>query len=114
MKEPLYSAPVRALTKPTDLGQICVISPHFDDAVLSCANLIADVPDATVLTIFSGGPGRAGQISGWDRSCGFSTGDDVMGARAAEDLAALQQLGATQRSVGFSQYRAAVPLGRTT
>jgi LmbE family N-acetylglucosaminyl deacetylase len=33
-----------------------------------------------------------------------------MGARAAEDLAALRLLGATQRSLGFSQYRAAVPL----
>jgi LmbE family N-acetylglucosaminyl deacetylase len=87
-----------------------VVSPHFDDAVLSCADLIASADGCSVLTIFSGGPARSGQISGWDRSCGFSRGDDVMSARAAEDLAALRQLAATQRSLGFSQYRAAVPL----
>jgi LmbE family N-acetylglucosaminyl deacetylase len=90
------------------------VSPHFDDAVLSCADLIAGLSSSFVLTVFSGGPARVGQISAWDRSCGFSTGDDVMAARAAEDVAALNQLGATPSALGFSQYRAAVPLWART
>jgi LmbE family N-acetylglucosaminyl deacetylase len=105
---------VSAVTGVADLGRTYVVSPHFDDAVLSCANLIAGVPGGTVLTVFSGGPERAGQISAWDRLCGFSAGEDVMAARAAEDAAALSQLGASPRSLGFSQYRAVVPLWART
>jgi LmbE family N-acetylglucosaminyl deacetylase len=77
--------------------------------VLSCANLIA-ATSSVVATVFSGGPGRPGQISGWDRSCGFSAGDDVMAVRSAEDVVALSRLGAQPRPLGFSQYRAVVPL----
>jgi LmbE family N-acetylglucosaminyl deacetylase len=77
--------------------------------VLSCADLIAGAEDTTVLTVFSDGPARPGRISGWDRACGFSVGDDVMAVRAAEDAAALARLGATPDALGFSQYRAAVP-----
>lgn len=92
-----------------DPGTACIVSPHFDDAVLSCAGLIAGAGASTVLTVFSGGPPRAGQISSWDRRCGFTVGDDVMAARAAEDAAALACLGAKPAALGFSQYRAAVP-----
>jgi LmbE family N-acetylglucosaminyl deacetylase len=106
--------PVRADTGAAELGLTCVVSPHFDDAVLSCAHLIAGLSSSFVLTVFSGGPEHAGQISAWDRSSGFSTGDDVMAARAAEDVAALSRLGATPRALGFSQYRAAVPLWART
>lgn len=92
-----------------DLGTTCVVSPHFDDAVLSCTELITRADRSTVVTVFSSGPTRAGQISGWDRVCGFSAGDDVMAVRAAEDVAALASLEAAPASLGFSQYRAAVP-----
>jgi LmbE family N-acetylglucosaminyl deacetylase len=92
-----------------DLGTTCVVSPHFDDAVLSCTELMTRADRSTVITVFSSGPKRAGQISGWDRVCGFSAGDDVMAVRAAEDAAALASLEATPTSLGFSQYRAAVP-----
>jgi LmbE family N-acetylglucosaminyl deacetylase len=77
--------------------------------VLSCAGLIAGADDTTVLTVFSDGPEHPGRISDWDHACGFSVGDDVMAARAAEDAAALARLGATPAALGFSQYRAAVP-----
>ena len=33
-------------------------------------------------------------LTDWDRRCGFTEADDVVGARRAEDLAAVEQLGA--------------------
>jgi LmbE family N-acetylglucosaminyl deacetylase len=86
-----------------------VVSTHFDDGVLSCANLIA-ATSSVVVTVFSEGPTTPGKISDWDRACGFSVGDDVMAARAAEDAAALAILGATPASLGFTEYRSAIPL----
>lgn len=99
-----------ALKEVADLGQTCVVSPHFDDAVLSCADLISGVERCLVLTVFSDGPETAGKISDWDRACGFSVGDDVMVTRATEDAAALVILRATPASLGFSEYRASIPL----
>ena len=86
-----------------------MVSTHFDDGVLSCANLIA-ATSSVVVTVFSEGPTTPGKISDWDRACGFSVGDDVMAARAAEDAAALAILGATPASLGFTEYRSAIPL----
>jgi LmbE family N-acetylglucosaminyl deacetylase len=91
------------------VGRTCVVSTHFDDAVLSSASLIA-AASSVVVTVFSEGPTTPGKISDWDRACGFLLGDDVMAARAAEDAAALTMLGATPASLGFSEYRSAIPL----
>jgi LmbE family N-acetylglucosaminyl deacetylase len=95
----------------SDLGRTCFISPHFDDAVLSCSELIAAVTDGLVVTIFSGGPARVDPLPKWDRECGFSAGDDVPGLRAAEDAAALACLGATGYGLGLwdAQYRTQTP-----
>lgn len=101
---------MRALNAVPDLGSTCVVSPHFDDGVLSSAELITSAPSCTVLTVFSGGPTTPGKISDWDQACGFRRGDDVMAARAAEDAAALAVLRATPDSLGFSEYRSAIPL----
>jgi LmbE family N-acetylglucosaminyl deacetylase len=97
------------------LAPVTVVSPHLDDAVLSCAGLIAAAPDATVLTVFAGFPPVRDATTTpeflpgttvWDQSSGFAEGDDVVGLRRAEDRAALAQLGATPRWLDFldSQY----------
>jgi LmbE family N-acetylglucosaminyl deacetylase len=99
----------------TDLAPVTVVSPHLDDAVLSCAGLIAGAPGTTVVTVFAGFPPARdastpatflpGSTS-WDQACGFAAGDDVVGLRRAEDRAALAHLGATPRWLDFldSQY----------
>jgi LmbE family N-acetylglucosaminyl deacetylase len=91
---------------------LLVISPHCDDAVLSCGDLIRDHPGASVVTLFAGGPASYGEPSDWDRRAGFAPGDDVMAARRAEDAAALAVLGAVPRWLAHrdSQYGTSPPV----
>lgn len=97
------------------LAPLTVVSPHLDDAVLSCAGLIAGAPATTVLTVFAGYPPvrdaatPAEFLPGttfWDQACGFAAGDDVVGLRRAEDRAGLAHLGALPHWLDFldSQY----------
>ncbi len=83
------------------------VSPHFDDAVLSCGGKIPEIPGSTVITVFSGGPARVDPLPVWDQKCGFAPGDDVMAVRALEDDAALDRLQAQPQRLGFwdGQYR---------
>jgi LmbE family N-acetylglucosaminyl deacetylase len=97
------------------LAPLTVVSPHLDDAVLSCAGLIAGAPGTTVVTVFAGFPPArdagtpAESLPGttsWDQASGFVEGDDVVGLRRAEDRAALAHLGASPYWLDFldSQY----------
>lgn len=76
---------------------VVVLSPHLDDAVLSCGDLLAALPSGSgpaIVTVFSGaGPGPSA-VTDWDRSCGFSAGDDVIAARQREDREAARLLDA--------------------
>jgi LmbE family N-acetylglucosaminyl deacetylase len=79
-----------------------VISPHFDDAVLSCGHWIGAHPGTVVATVCSGDPGPGVPASqGWDAKAGFQTGSDAANARQAEDLAALNVLRGEQRLLGY-------------
>lgn len=71
-----------------------VISPHLDDAVFGCGDVIADNPGTRVVTIFSGRPPRYDVPTEWDSASGFRPGEDVIGARRREDREALQLLDA--------------------
>jgi hypothetical protein len=83
-----------------------LISPHFDDAVLSCGRFMAIRPGLSVLTALAGSPAMWDVLTPWDRICGFSAGDDVISARLIEDAAALDVVSAHQRPVAGldSQY----------
>ena len=85
---------------------LLVVSPHLDDAVLSCGRLLALHPGSTVLTALAGSPPAWEELTLWDGLCGFGPGDDVMAARLIEDRAALAALGATQLTIeaNDSQY----------
>lgn len=92
---------------PRDLGRVAVLSPHCDDGVFGCGQLLAAHPGAVVVTVFAGSPPAYGELTEWDRACGFREGDDVMALRRAEDAAALDELGAVPHWLDFcdSQYR---------
>jgi LmbE family N-acetylglucosaminyl deacetylase len=75
-------------------GRLLVVSPHLDDAVMSCGAFLAGRPGAVVVTVFAGRPPPGRPVTRWDRAAGFGPGADVIGARRAEDLAALDMLGA--------------------
>jgi LmbE family N-acetylglucosaminyl deacetylase len=85
---------------------VIVVSPHLDDAVLSCGRVLA-VTSAMVATFFAGRPSAGTPLTPWDQAAGFQADDDQIGIRTAEDDAALKVLGATATRFGFidAQYR---------
>jgi LmbE family N-acetylglucosaminyl deacetylase len=83
---------------------VLVISPHLDDAVFSCADLLAAHPGSLVGTVCTGLPPEPADTRGctpWDRACGFSDARQAMQARHAEDQQALGLLGARALPIGF-------------
>jgi LmbE family N-acetylglucosaminyl deacetylase len=73
-----------------------VISPHYDDAVMSCGHWLHMNPGAIVATVCSGLAGPGISAGAWDKGSGFTTADQATAARQAEDLAALRVLDAKQ------------------
>ena len=91
-----------------DLRRVLVVSPHLDDAVLSCGHLIARAEEALSITAFAGTPDRyPTPLTAWDSACGFQSGDDIVEKRRVEDARALEILGASARGLDFLdlQYR---------
>jgi LmbE family N-acetylglucosaminyl deacetylase len=90
---------------------VVVVSPHLDDAVMGCGQMLACRPGAVVLTVFAGHQPPGQSLSSWDRDSGFGPGEDPMRLRKLEDEAALQRLGARPLWLGFldAQYRKSRP-----
>ena len=86
--------------------RLLVISPHLDDAVLSCGLLLAANPGATVCTVFTAPP-HENTLTDWDRASGFADAFEAMRARKAEDVEALALLGARTLHLPFrdAQYQ---------
>ncbi|MFJ3462286.1 PIG-L family deacetylase [Achromobacter spanius] len=80
---------------------LVVISPHLDDAILSCAGLLAARPGSTVVTVFTARAPLQQALTDWDRRCGFDSADAAMTCRLAEDREALGIVGAEGRALGF-------------
>jgi hypothetical protein len=83
---------------------LLLVSPHFDDAVLSAAALLE--AGAEVLTVFGGAPEPAISTD-WDRRSGFADSNEAMRRRIEEDAAALAHYDCTQRMLDLweTQYR---------
>jgi LmbE family N-acetylglucosaminyl deacetylase len=88
--------------------RLLIVSPHLDDAVLSCGALLASAPGPCVVTVFAGSPPAALATTDWDQACGFADGWRAMSARRTEDRSALGQLDATPLWLDFldAQYAA--------
>lgn len=95
----------------TVAGPVLLVSPHCDDGVFACGDVLAGHPGAVVVTVFAGGPRPAPAVTRWDAAGGFRDGDDVMVARRAEDRRALEELGALPVWLPFldAQYGASPP-----
>lgn len=98
------------------LGGLLVISPHLDDGVFGCGELLGAHSDAVMATVFAGIPRDMAHTPGWDAACGFASAREAMIARRAEDRAALELFGATPHWLNFydSQYGRPPNLGDVT
>src|SRR5579863_3221040 len=85
-----------------------VISPHLDDAALSCTLFLAANPGCRLTTVFAGGPSSVRPLTPWDRAARyFAEGADVTAIRRTEDTnaAALVNAEAVHLSFWDRQYR---------
>ena len=94
------------LPRPGELDRVVIVSPHLDDAVLSCGNFMAVHPGASVVTVFAGNPPAypTEPMRKWDVQSGFAPGDDVMETRRQEDDAALAVVDATPVHLEFIEH----------
>jgi LmbE family N-acetylglucosaminyl deacetylase len=90
---------------------LAVVSPHLDDAVLSCGQVLAAHPASTVISLFAGRPPSAHPPTEWEIASGFAPGTDAVGTRRREDAAALATLRAKPVWLPFcdSQYELVPP-----
>lgn len=86
-----------------------IVSPHLDDAVLSCWSLI-DREAVEVLTVFAGRP-AVPVSTDYDRACGYADSEGAMTGRLSEDDAALTHHGVSTRRLDLLDigYAAAPP-----
>jgi LmbE family N-acetylglucosaminyl deacetylase len=76
------------LPHPLNDEPLLLLSPHCDDAVLSCAALLARERPIDLMTVFTGAPDPP-QQSAWDRTTGFANSAASVPVRRAEEEAAL-------------------------
>jgi GlcNAc-PI de-N-acetylase len=83
-----------------------ILSPHFDDAVLSCWHVLAGAGEVLVVNVFAGEP-PAGALGWWDRLAGATDSAAAVRARIEEDRQALARAGRAAVNLPFldSQYR---------
>lgn len=68
-------------------GPLLVVSPHLDDAALSCGALLDRAEPVEVCDVFTQRP-EPEQFTRWDERCGFTGSHAAMAARWAEEQAA--------------------------
>ena len=83
-----------------------ILSPHFDDAVLSCWHVLASAGEVLVVNVFAGEP-PARTLGWWDRLAGATDSAAAVRMRIEEDRQALALAGRTAVNLPFldSQYR---------
>ncbi len=88
---------------------IAVLSPHPDDAVLSCWHVLADRGDVVVVNVFTAEPAsdEVSHSAWWDRLTGASSSRARMRDRLSEDAEALGLVRRRAFNLGFldGQYR---------
>ena len=88
-----------------------VLSPHFDDAVLSCWHVLSSERDVVVVNVFAEPPPPGTPLTRWDRLTGAFDPVERVHERIAEDAAALALVGRTAVALPFveRQYAGTLP-----
>jgi GlcNAc-PI de-N-acetylase len=84
-----------------------VLSPHLDDAVLSCWHVLTQPGDVEAITVFAGVPTALTAPAWWDRHTGAADSGERVRERIEEDRCALALAGRVAVNLGFldEQYR---------
>lgn len=95
-----------AMESVSELGKLLIISPHGDDAVFACGEVLASRRGVVLVSLFSGMPSPAIPLTDWDAASGFSSTEDATLQRRAEHHRAIELLHATPIPLDFigSQY----------
>jgi O-antigen/teichoic acid export membrane protein/LmbE family N-acetylglucosaminyl deacetylase len=97
-------AEVFELVEPPDLRYL-VISPHLDDAILSCGALLNRLSPGhlvTVATLFThSSPHATLSARAFVRKCGYGRAEDLYRDRRAEDVSTLDMIGVESVHLGF-------------
>jgi LmbE family N-acetylglucosaminyl deacetylase len=83
-----------------------ILSPHFDDAVLSCWHVLAGTGEVLVVNVFAGEP-PTGTLGWWDELAGATDSAAAVRTRVEEDRQALARVGRATVELPFldGQYR---------
>jgi LmbE family N-acetylglucosaminyl deacetylase len=86
---------------------IVILSPHLDDAVLSCWHVLDGPGQVQVLNVFAGVPPAGTATGWWDRASGSGDSARAVRARIEEDREALAVAGRRPLNLDFldAQYR---------
>jgi len=87
------------------MAPIVILSPHLDDAVLSCWHVLSSPGEVEVVNVFAGAPAERTEPGWWDRHLGSP--EAAVGKRQEEDRRALAHAGRSARNLHFidAQYR---------
>lgn len=100
--------------RPATARRLLVVSPHLDDAVFGCGELMLRKPGALCVTVFAGVPRDPDRLTDWDRDAGHASALEALACRRGEDAAALRLLGAVPHWLPFTddQYGERTPATR--
>lgn len=84
-----------------------ILSPHLDDAVLSCWHVLTQPGDVLVINVFAGVPGKLDEPAWWDSYTGARDSGERVRERIEEDRRALAVAGRTAVNLDLldEQYR---------
>jgi hypothetical protein len=78
--------------RPDPEGPQLILSPHWDDAVLSCWSVLTGGGDVRVVNVFAGIP-QPGRRGAWERLLGVADSAERARMRRSEDAEALSRAG---------------------
>ncbi len=82
-----------------------ILSPHFDDAVLSLGGFMAERKTPIIVaTFFTGKPSEVVRGS-WDKLSGFKNSDEALAARSEENVRALGRIGAYPLNLSYLDFQ---------
>jgi LmbE family N-acetylglucosaminyl deacetylase len=86
---------------------VAILSPHLDDAVLSCWSVLTGADGVLVVNVFTGAPAPGSGARWWDSMTGASDSAERMRERIDEDRAALALADREAVNIGLRevQYR---------